>query len=57
MQEINKNRAEMNQLENKKKIQRIHKTMVSFYLFIHLFLKINHIDKPLTKLSRKTVSK
>jgi hypothetical protein len=45
-QEIVKLRAEINQIETKKRIQRISKTKSRF------FEKINKIDKPLAKLTK-----
>jgi hypothetical protein len=45
-QEVIKLRAEINQIETKRTIQRIHKTRSWF------FEKINKIDKPLSRLTR-----
>jgi superfamily II RNA helicase len=46
-QEIVKFRAEINQIETRKTIQRVSKTKSSF------FERINKIDKPLAKLTKK----
>jgi hypothetical protein len=49
--EIGKLKAEFNQLQTKRKIQRINKT--KSWVFLFYFEKINKINKPLSKLTKR----